>query len=306
MRVVDMMHEDGRVFLKSEWGQIGNDWPCVSFTKSSVGEFLRANFRPKRDILIYVGTTNAEMTENHDHRSRLISTVSIEPNQLLSTKKMIPADVWARSTAKWGDRWPHAMAVLNAANFFGPPFPYAREVIPSAYASLGQLTHRGGVAEVFSLERKALMGLAVQGVELTLHRDVIEYMHLRSGIDAGTDKYVNEEATRMANLIIERVKRGGEQSTRINPCRHAPNFFDLYNLILKKWQADQRGLCALCQGKLIATMNPILQPSVDRKDSNNIAYDAENLQVTPSRVQSRKKQIWLRSFRGVVIYTARC
>ena len=107
-------------------------------------------------------------------------------------------------------------------------------------------------------------------------------------------------------MIIERVKRGGEQSTRINPCRHAPNFFDLYNLILKKWQADQRGLCALCQGKLIATMNPILQPSVDRKDSNNIAYDAENLQVTPSRVQSRKKQIWLRSFRGVVIYTARC
>jgi hypothetical protein len=160
--VVDMMHEDGRVFLKSEWGQIGNDWPCVSFTKSSVGEFLRANFRPKRDILIYVGTTNAEMTENHDHRSRLISTVSIEPNQLISTKKMIPADVWARSTAKWGDRWPHAMAVLNAANFFGPPFPYAREVIPSAYASLGQLTHPGGVADVFSLERKALMGLAVQ------------------------------------------------------------------------------------------------------------------------------------------------
>lgn len=67
MKIHDMMQDQGRVFLKSEWGQIGDEWPCVSFTKKTVGDRLRAEFRPGRDILIYVGTTNAEFTEEPDH-----------------------------------------------------------------------------------------------------------------------------------------------------------------------------------------------------------------------------------------------
>ena len=63
------MAADGKVFLKSEWAPISDYWPCVSFTKRSVGARLRQEFAPGRDMLIYVGTTNAELTENPDHRS---------------------------------------------------------------------------------------------------------------------------------------------------------------------------------------------------------------------------------------------
>ena len=79
MQVAEMMKPNGRVFLKSEWGQISSDWPCVSFTKRSVGERLRRDFLAGRDVLIYVGTTDPEMTELPEHRSRLISAVAIEP-----------------------------------------------------------------------------------------------------------------------------------------------------------------------------------------------------------------------------------
>ena len=62
MRVSDMMKPDGRVFLKSEWGQISDDWPCVSFTKQFVGDRLWRDFVPGRDVIIYVGTTNPATT----------------------------------------------------------------------------------------------------------------------------------------------------------------------------------------------------------------------------------------------------
>ena len=77
MRVADMMKPGGRVFLKSEWGQISDEWPCVSFTKRSVGDQLRREFVAGRDVLIYVGTTDPETTRLAEHRSRLISAVTI-------------------------------------------------------------------------------------------------------------------------------------------------------------------------------------------------------------------------------------
>jgi hypothetical protein len=154
MQVADMMKLNGRVFLKSEWGQISSDWPCVSFTKRSVGERLRRDFLAGRDILIYVGTTDPKMTELPEHRSRLISAVAIEPNHILATRKTIPPDVWARSLAKWGDRWPHAMAVLDAANLIGPPYPNAREVVPKAYRSFAEYSNRGGIVGAVGDERK--------------------------------------------------------------------------------------------------------------------------------------------------------
>ena len=131
MLVSDMMEPSGRVFMKSESGPIGDRWPCFSFTKKTVGERLRADFRPGRDIIIYVGTTNTETTENPDHRSRIISAVSIEPKQVLETSQIVPADEWKATLARYGsDPWPHAMAVTDAALMMGPPFPEARVVTP--------------------------------------------------------------------------------------------------------------------------------------------------------------------------------
>ncbi|MBT3361588.1 MAG: hypothetical protein HN403_18345 [Rhodospirillales bacterium] len=176
MKVVDLMRPDGRVFLKSEWGPIGDEWPCVSFTKKSVGDRLRSDFRPGRDVLIYVGTTNAEMTKNPAHRARLLSAVVIQPNQVLETRKIVPRNIWENSVAQWGkDRWPHAMAVTRAAAMVDDPLPGAREIIPMAYRSFSEMANRGGVVEATGEERDAVLKLPVKEIELTLSEDVSGY-----------------------------------------------------------------------------------------------------------------------------------
>lgn len=280
MHVSDMMKPDGRVFLKSEWGQINDEWPCVSFTKRSVGDRLRREFVAGRDILIYVGTTNTEMTRLTEHRSRLISAVTIEPNQILETRKIVPPNAWAKSNAKWGDRWPHSVAVLAAANMVGPPYPAAHDIIPLAYRSFAEVANRGGVMEAFGDERKAVMGLELEPVTLNLREDVLNYMGLRRVLSAEVEPSVKQEAYRMAQLIIDRVKRGGEIGLKVNPQRSSPNLSDLNALLVRKW-TEQAGRCALCDGALSAKSgNKMLQASADRTDSGNGAYDDANVAIT--------------------------
>lgn len=311
MRVSDMMKPDGRVFLKSEWGQISDEWPCVSFTKRSVGDRLRREFVSGRDILIYVGTTNTEMTRQPEHRSRLISAVTIEPNQILETRKIVPPHAWAKSNAQWGDRWPHSMAVLAAANMVGPPYPAARDIIPIAYRSFGEVANRGGVVEAFGDERKAVMGLELEPLTLNLREDVLNYLGLRGAFSAEIDQSVKQEAYRMAQLIIDRVKRGGEVGVKVNPLRSSPNLSDLNALLVQKW-SEQAGRCALCGGALTAKGgNKMLQPSADRTDSGNGAYDDANVAITHLACNLAKNSYgvddfedWLSVLRGVDLGSA--
>ncbi len=143
------------------------------------------------------------------------------------------------------------MAVLDAANLIGPPYPNAREVVPKAYRSFAEYSNRGGIVEAVGDERNAVMRLPVERVRLVLREDVKGYLELRRTFGAAVDKAVNEEVTRMARLIIARVKQGGEPAVRINPQRSAPNFSDLYQLLLEKWRDGQRGLCSLSSHTMV-------------------------------------------------------
>jgi len=306
MRVSDMMKPDGRVFLKSEWGQISDEWPCVSFTKRSVGDRLRREFVAGRDALVYVGTTSTEMTRLPEHRSRLISAVTIEPNQILETRKIVPPDIWANSNAHWGDRWPHSMAVLAAANMVGPPYPAAHDTIPIAYRSFAEIANRGAVVEATGAEREAVMALEIEPISLNLREDVATYLELRSSVSAEVEPSVKQEAYRMAMLIIDRVKRGGETGVKVNPLRSAPNLSDLNALLVRKW-GEQGGRCALCGGALVAGGgNKMLQPSADRADSANGSYDDANVAITHLACNLAKNKYgldefedWLSILRGV-------
>ncbi len=87
----------GKVFLKSEWAPASSDWPAVSFSKRSVGVFLQREFRPGRDAIVYVGTSNPLTTEDPQHRQGLLSAVSVKPQQMLETRECIPAKSWERA-----------------------------------------------------------------------------------------------------------------------------------------------------------------------------------------------------------------
>lgn len=127
-------------------------------------------------MLIYVGTTNPETTEQPKHRSRLLSAVVIEPNQILETRKIVPAENWAASVEAQGDRWPYSMAVVHAADIVGPPYPHAHDVIPVAYRSLAEIANRGAVVEAVGVERDAVMSLQAHPLHLNLREGVVEYL----------------------------------------------------------------------------------------------------------------------------------
>ncbi|MDR3488431.1 MAG: hypothetical protein P4M05_26460 [Bradyrhizobium sp.] len=281
--------------MKSEFGPIGDEWPCFSFSKKNVGQRLQTKFRPNRDIIIYVGTTNPDTTENPDHRSRIISAVSVEPNQILETSKIVPEEMWEMSLMKWGEKWLYSMAVVDAALMVGPPFPEARAVAPKTYASFAAIENRGNLVEAVETERQAVMALPVERIQLNLTEPVKRYMGLmRSALI--TDKTVKQEAYRMASNILDRVNKGGEYGMRLNPVRIAPNLSDLIAMITRKWQDDQKGKCALCNGPLTQTTSETLQPSADRIDSSNVAYDDLNTQITHLACNYAKNQWGISEF----------
>ncbi len=116
----------------------------------------------------------------------------------------------------------------------------------------------------------------------------------------------------MANLIVERVKKGGEERVTFHPIRSAPLFTDLYALLTRIWQTKQRGLCALCGASLLpGTNNRMMQASADRIDSANGAYDDTNVQVTHLACNWAKNKYgvtefeeWVGAVRGVNLTTA--
>ncbi|WP_210163500.1 hypothetical protein [Rhizobium leguminosarum] len=306
MRVADMMRPDGHVFLKSEWAPISDYWPAVSFTKRSVGIDLGQRFKPGRDILIYVGTTS-ELTRDPAHRSRILSAVVPEPNRLHETRKIIPAESWAWSMNDNGARWPHSLAIVQAASIAGPPYPYAREIVPKAYASFAAMENRGWFVEAIGDERDAVMALEVIPLHLNLAPDVIAYLGLRASLHVDIPKSVKQEVSRMAMLIIDRVNSGGEVSVRTNPIRFAPNISELSALLTRLWQDDQGGDCALCGAPIHATTgNEMMKASADRIDSTNGAYNESNVQITHLACNLAKNQWgldhfeeWIAALRGV-------
>jgi len=126
---------------------------------------------------------------------------------------------------------------------------------------------------------------------------VAAYLQLRAATSDEIDKSLKQEAFRMANLILARVRSGGEQSLKTNPVRRAPDLPELVALILRKWHQEQNGQCALCGGKLTPLSdNAMLQATADRIDSSNIAYDDANVQITHLACNFGKNQYGAQQF----------
>ena len=68
MRVQDIMLPDGNMFIRSEYNQIGSDWPCIAFTKKSHVKQLQQQYRIG-DVIFAIGTTNPAFTRDPNHRA---------------------------------------------------------------------------------------------------------------------------------------------------------------------------------------------------------------------------------------------
>src|SRR5208282_3574215 len=259
MRLRDAIKPDGKVFLKSEWAPASADWPAVSFSKRTVGEFLQREFQPGRDAIVYVGTGNPLTTEDPHHRQRLLSAVSVEPKQILETRDCIPAESWERAQKDYRGRWFWSFPALNIFDIEG--FPSAYDVIPKSYRLLGLIVNRGNVVEVERDEREAILDVVLIPVSFVRPIGASKFTAQRTLLNL--DEEIRWEIGRMVGGILNRVARSGLEETTVNPIRTARGETDLNIMFGEKWD-EQKGLCFLYNGPLVVkSSNFLLQPTPD-------------------------------------------
>jgi hypothetical protein len=290
MILKDLVGPDGRVFVKSEWGPMSDHWPALSFSKRSVGDRLRRDFKPDRDAIVYVGTGNPKSTGDPKHRRRLLSAIKAEPNTIHETRMLVPAASWAEAQRDYRGRWEHSLTIRYAWDIID--FPLAPEVIPNSYRLLGKLENLGNVVEVLGTERDALLQLDITPIELQLQDAATSFDDKRAILSL--DSAIRKEIGRLASLLIERAKRGGTESLRINPARLLDS--DIQILLANKWR-EQKGCCPLCDGALaIGGTNKLLQASADRINSELPSYDAKNLHITHLACNLAKNDVPMSEF----------
>jgi hypothetical protein len=152
---------DSRFFLKSEWGPISIQWPALSFSKRSVGDYLKAQYNPKQDFIVYAGTTDPKRTEDPEHRQRRLSLRITEPGEPIPTEQLVPWKSWQNALEKHNKNWPYSFGVKAAWNFCEPP--WAHTITPAAYSALGDPRYCGGVTEIFEVNVKHYWTYASNG-----------------------------------------------------------------------------------------------------------------------------------------------
>jgi hypothetical protein len=224
-----------RIFLKSEWGPISDDWPALSFTLQKVGRKLRAELNPSRDVIVYVGTSDARFTQDERHRRRLLSVLRVEPSQIRATEDLVPRDSWLSSQGDFKGRFLYSIPVIKAWDF--DKFPLAPELVPDAYRSLGDIRYRGDVVELSEQEKIAILGLSVHERKLPGNPTIERIRDLTSFRDltlteneaimrmerfiTDPDDPINGDIARMVALISGRVAASGTVAARTQPFRSA-------------------------------------------------------------------------------------
>ena len=291
MLLSSVVGKDGRIWVKSEWGPASEDWPAVSFSKRTVGDYLRQEFRPGRDAIIYIGTSNPATTEKPEHRQRLLSAVSIEPMQMLETRDCVPAASWEEAQRQFRGRWLWSMPALGIWDFDG--FPLAHDILPATYRQLGQIVNRGRVVEVIPEEMNSILGLHVHPVDFVRPRKSVGFGGTREFLNLSAE--IRSDIGRMVGNVLGRVAASGTERTSISPIRTMSEP-DLHILLGKKW-LEQKGRCFLCQGPLLpGTKNYILQASPDRTDSLDTVYSDANTRITHLGCNLAKNKVSMADF----------
>jgi hypothetical protein len=273
MKLSEITNADSRLFAKSEFGPASDRWPALSFSKHKIASDFANEYRRGRDFIIYVGTGDPDKTELAEHRQNLLSILSVEPRAPISTRDLVPPDVWERTVRQWGRRWEWSLPIIAAYDTVG--FPSARDIIPQTYRSLGGLQNLGRCVEVTGTEYRNLLELEINEVTLHLSRRAQEIVNLNTD-----DHALRQEISRLANGIVHDIAVAEAPRSGVNPVRKGPNYSDLFLMLMQRWN-EQDGLCALCDRPIpLRTMNKLLQMSRDRTVSGNKAYDWQNTRIT--------------------------
>lgn len=220
MKLLEILSGDSRLFAKSEFGALSENWPALSFYSRKIATKFSSEYRRGRDFVIYVGTGDPSKTPDGRHRQNLLSVVSVEPRTPMDTRKIVPPESWDRAVSQYGVRWEWSLPVDAAYTIEG--FPKAHDLIPSTYRSLGTLQNLGRCVEIAAEERAGLDGLKLSSVEIELTP------RAKIALSLNTDNQdLKREISRLMDLIMQDVRRAGVERSGENPLRTAPNQSDV-------------------------------------------------------------------------------
>jgi hypothetical protein len=273
MKLSEITSADSKLFAKSEFGPASDRWPALSFSSHKVATDFANEYRRGRDFVIYFGTGDPDKTELPEHRRNLLSVLSVEPRAPISTRDLVPSEVWEDTIRRWGRRWEWSLPIAATYDVVG--FPSAHDKVPETYRSLGKLQNLGRCVEVTGAEYQNLLGLDINEVILHLSRRAQEVLNLNTD-----DRVLRQEITRLTELIRHDISVAGIPRLGLNPLRAGPNYSDLFVMLMQRWN-EQDGLCALCDRPIpLRTPNKLFQLSRDRTASANKAYDWNNTRLT--------------------------
>jgi hypothetical protein len=198
----DIAQPDSKFFLKSEYGPLSDFWPVVAFSPLSLKSKIQREYRSASDFILYTGTLGADTEETH--RGRLLSLVRIDKTRTYDTGQVIPAASWKWANENYSGQWPFAFKVLEGWSIANGPL--SKEVVPVAYSQTGRFPNKGSVLELKGSEREAVLDLAISKIDL---KNVSTADGTVSLNDLLKDKDLNSEATRIANLVFDRVTASG-------------------------------------------------------------------------------------------------
>jgi len=176
--VADIMHPDGNVLLRPEYGLFDGKWNAIACRNLKVLKSIQALYTRGRDIIISTGIIDT--WTKPEYQSKLLAAVNIEPRQEIATRRLVDPAVYAAHIARHGkELWPKASPILCLYHL---PRINARHIIPNAYSALSYTSGSGrlvgGALKVTGSEREAIMALPVKHIPFTLTDDVIAYQEL--------------------------------------------------------------------------------------------------------------------------------
>jgi hypothetical protein len=271
MRLREISSEDSAFFLKSEYGPLSEFWPAVAFSSLRVKTEIERNYRAGLDFVLYTGTSGPE-TEQPEHRSRLLSLVRVDLLQTWRTEQLVPTASWQWARDNYPGQWEYAFGVIDGWSIVERP-PSA-EMLPESYAKMGRFPFRGSVVRISEAEKQQLLDLRLEHVVLPNRQPMRRALTL----DAVLRNFdLNVEATRIAELVFNRVTALGSLQRRAGPLQIAPGDFLLR---VAERLMETPLVCALCGGEIrIRPDNRLLQASPGPLDSVNEVYGTENFHL---------------------------
>jgi hypothetical protein len=259
-----LLSPKSRVFLKSEFAPVSNDWPAVSFTNEGPARDFGTNINPEHDLVVFAGTQAKETPLQY--RANLLSAVRVR-SEPVNSRLLIHNEVLEFFQGGKPNRFIWSLPVIEAWALVD--LPSARDYVGQKYSVLGLGLARQSGIELSPAEITSLQDLRIRPIPL----QIIQTDDLKE--DLG-DPLSSEFARILAGLRL-RAQRGGSETKRVAPIR----ICDLkMNDLRQMWQS-QGGKCKLCDRILPqGGNNVLLQISADRIDSNNANYDLANTQLT--------------------------